>query len=156
MRVKMLDAWLVDKVNNLYLQDDSVRFAVHWQTNADVRDLTMNVYVRHVSAATVGFSSIAFGDLPRGKEYTTQVALSLEDIIPGSYTICVQFHEIDASGNALFDDSVDQLFEIEIMENQEKIISCHGIVDNTMKMNWNFNEYGSIRLPMEVIDNQEA
>ena len=156
MRVKMLDAWLVDKVNNIYLQDDAVRFAIHWQTNADVRDLTMNVFMRHVSAATVGFSSLALGDLPKGKEYNTEVALSLKDIIPGSYMICVQFHEIDASGNALFDDSVDQLFEIEVMENQEKIISYRGIVDNTMKMNWNYNEYGSVRLSMDVIENQEV
>ena len=156
MRVKMLDAWLVDKVNNIYLQDDAVRFAVHWQTNADVRDLTMNVFMRHVSAATVGFSSLAFGDVPKEKEFNTEVALSLKDIIPGSYIICVQFHEIDASGNALFDDSVDQLFEIEVMENQEKIISYRGIVDNTTKMNWNYNEYGSVRLPMEVVDHQEV
>ncbi len=156
MRVKMLDAWLVDKVNNLYLQDDTVRFAVHWQTNADVRDLTLNVFMRHVSAATVGFSSVALGDLPKDTGFTTELALSLKDIIPGTYIICVQFHEIDASGNALFDDSVDQLFEIEVMENQEKIISYRGVVDNTMKMNWNYNEYGSIRLPMEVLDHQES
>lgn len=156
MRVKMLDAWLVDKVNNLYLQDDVVRFAIHWQTNADVRDLTMNVFMRHVSAATVGFSSVALGDIPKDQAYNTQLALSLKDIIPGTYIICVQFHEIDASGNALFDDSVDQLFEIEVMENQEKIISYRGVIDNTMKMNWNYNEYGSVRLPMEVLDNQEA
>ena len=156
MRVKMLDAWLVDKVNNIYLQDDAVRFAIHWQTSADVRDLTMNVFMRHVSAATVGFSSVAFGDLPKDKEFNTDVALSLQNIIPGSYIICVQFHEIDASGNALFDDSVDQLFEIEVMENQEKIISYRGVVDNTMKMNWNFNEYGSVRLAMDVVNHQEV
>jgi hypothetical protein len=116
----------------------------------------MNVFMRHVSAATVGFSSVALGDVPRGKEFNTEVALSLKDIIPGSYIICVQFHEIDASGNALFDDSVDQLFEIEVMENQEKIISYRGIVDNTMKMNWNYNEYGSVRLAMDVLDHQEV
>ncbi len=156
MRVKMLDAWLVEKENNIYLQDSEVRFAVHWQTKADVRDLTLNVFLRHVSAATVGFSSVALGDVPAGREFNTELALSLKDIISGSYVICVQFHEIDASGNALFDDSVDQLFEIEVMENQEKIISYRGIVDNTMKMNWNYNEYGSVRLPMDVVENQEV
>lgn len=156
MRVKMLDAWLVDKVNNIYLQDDAVLFNVHWKTNADVRDLTLNVFVRHVSAATVGFSSVALGDISKDKEFNTKMALSLKDIIPGSYIICVQFHEIDPSGNALFDDSVDQLFEIEVMENQEKIISYKGVVDNTMKMNWNYNEYGSVRLEMDVVHNEEV
>ena len=156
MRVKMLDAWLVGKENNIYLQDGEVRFAVHWQTNSDVRDLTMNVYVRHVSAATVGFSSVALGDIPKGKEFNTEVALSLKDIIAGSYIICVQFHEIDASGNALFNDSIDQMFEIEVMENKEKIISYHGNVDNTMRMHWNYNEYGSVRLAMDVVENQEV
>ena len=156
MRVKMLDAWLVGKENNIYLQDDAVAFAVHWQTNADVRDLTMNVFMRHATAATVGFSSVAFGTVPKGKEFNTQVALSLKDIIPGSFIICVQFHEIDASGNALFDDSIDQLFEIEVLENQEKIISYRGVVDNTMRMNWNYNEYGSVRLALDVVDHQEV
>ena len=156
MRVKMLDAWLIDKQNNIYLQDDFVRFAVHWKTNADVRDLTMNVFVRHVSAATVGFSSVAFGTVSKDEEYETQCALSLKDIIPGSYTICVQFHEIDASGNALFDDSIDQLFEIEVMENQKKIISYQGNIDNTLKMNWNYNEYGSVRLLMDVVENRKV
>ena len=156
MRVKMLDAWLVDKVNNIYLQDDAVRFAIHWITKADVRDLTMNVFMRHVGAATVGFSSAAFGTVPKGKEFNTEVSLSLKDIIPGSYIICVQFHEIDASGTALFDDSVDQLFEIEVMENQNKIISYNGNIDNTMKMNWNYNEYGSVRLNMDIIENREV
>lgn len=156
MRVKMLDAWLVDKANNIYLQDDAVVFAVHWQTNADVRDLTMNIFVRHATAATVGFSSVAFGTVPSGKEFNTQVSLSLKDIIQGSYIICVQFHEIDESGNALFDDSVDQLFEIEVLENQEKIISYRGVVDNTMRMNWNYNEYGSVRLAVDVLDHLEV
>ncbi len=156
MRVKMLDAWLIDKQNNIYLQDDEVRFAVHWKTNADVRDLTMNVFVRHVSAATVGFSSVAFGTVPKNEEFQTQCVLSLKDIIPGSYTICIQFHEIDASGNALFDDSIDQLFEIEVMENREKIISYQGNIDNTMKMNWNYNEYGSVRLLMDVVENRKV
>ena len=156
MRVKMLDAWLEGKVNNIYLQDDIVKFTVHWKTNADVRDLTLNVFMRHASAATVGFSSVAFGNLQKDKEYNTQLALSLKEIIPGSYIICVQFHEIDDSGNALFDDSIDQLFEIEVMENQEKIISYNGIIDNTMKMNWNYNEYGSVRLAMDVVENEEV
>ena len=153
MRVKMLDAWLIDKANNIFLQDDTVRFSIHWITNTDVRDLTMNVFVRHLGAATVGFSSVAFGSLSKGKEYNTQVALSLKNIVPGSFIICVQFHEIDASGSAVFDDSIDPLFEIVIMENQNKIISYNGIIDNTMKMNWAYNEYGSVRLAMDIIEN---
>lgn len=74
------------------------------------------------------------------------------NIVPGSYYIGCEFHEIDSSGTAVWHDFVQNMLQIEVLENQEIKI---GPADHTNKISWNHNAWGSIRLPSSIADHQE-
>ena len=150
MKVKMLKAWFPGKENNLFVQGGKIRFRLKWVVNADVFNLVLRIYLDHMTASPVGFSSIPFGDCKKGKEYETEIELDINGVIPGAYYIGCEFHEIDSSGSNTWHDYVQNMMQIEILENQQIKL---GAADHTNKIPWNHNMWGSIRLASQITDN---
>lgn len=148
LKVKMLKAWLPEKENNLYMQEDKLRFRLAWDTNADVYNLVLRIYMNHMTATPVGFSSIPFGDCKAGTHHETEIELDLSHIVPGSYYIGCEFHEIDPAGTAVWHDFIQNMLQIEVLENQQ--IQVGSIPDHTNKIPWNHNAWGSIRLSAKI------
>ncbi len=150
LKAKMLRAWLPDKDNNLYLQGEKVRFVLRWSTSADLMNVVLRIYFNHMTSTPVGFSSIPFGDLKAGNVYETEIELDLRGVVPGSYYIGCEFHEIDSAGTAVWHDYVQNMLQIEVIENQQIIVDN---ADHTNKISWNHNAWGSIRLDSSIVKN---
>ena len=152
LKVKMLKAWYPGKENNLFMQGNKVKFRLKWKTNADVYNLVLRVYLNHMTSSPVGFTSVPFGDCKAGKEYETEIELDMEGVIPGSYYIGCEFHEIDSAGANEWHDFIQNMLQLEVLENQEIKL---GAADHTNKIPWNHNMWGSIRLKSVITDNIE-
>lgn len=153
LKVKMLKAWFPGRENNLFLQGEKVHFRLAWQTNADVYNVVLRIYLNHITASPVGFSSIPFGNCKAGKRLETEIELDLQGIVPGSYYIGCEFHEIDSAGTAVWHDFVQNMLQIEVLENQEIKLE---FADHTNRIPWNHNTWGSVRLPAHVTDSSES
>lgn len=149
LNVQMLEASFPDKDNNLFLRNDKLRFNLKWKTNNDVRNLVLRIYINHMTSSPVGFSTVAFGDCKAGNEYSTDIELDLAGIVPGAFYIGAEFHEIDSAGTAIWHDYVQNMLQIEILENQE---IKRDLADNTNKIPWNHNAWGSYRLDSRIIE----
>lgn len=141
--VKMLKAWYPGKENSLFLQNDKLRFRLQWRTNANLNNLVLRVYLNHITSSPVGFTSVPFGDCSAGNEYESEVMVDLKGILPGSYYIGCEFHEIDSAGANTWHDYVQNMLQFEVLENREIKL---GAADYTNKIPWNHNMWGSIRL----------
>ena len=150
LKVKMLKAWFPNKENNFFIQDDKVKFRLKWNVRADVYNLVLRIYLNHMTSSPVGFSSVPFGDCKAGQEYETEVELDLAGVIPGTYYIGCEFHEIDSSGSNEWHDYVQNMLQIEVLENKEIKL---GAADHTNKIPWNHNMWGSIRLDSVITEN---
>ena len=149
LKVKMLKAWLPGKDNNLYVQGEKLRFRLRWQVNADVYNLVLRVYVNHMTSTPVGFTTVAFGDRKAGELVDSEIEVELPGLLPGAYYVGAEFHEIDSAGANQWHDFVQNVFQIEVLENRE--IVPGGPPDNTNKIPWNHNLWGSIRLPSKLL-----
>lgn len=152
LKVKMLKAWYPGKENNLFMQGDKVKFRLKWKTNADVYNLVLRVYLNHMTSSPVGFTSVPFGDCKAGKEYETEIELDMAGVIPGSYYIGCEFHEIDSAGSNEWHDYIQNMLQLEVLENQEIKL---GAADHTNKIPWNHNMWGSVRLESVMTENIE-
>lgn len=152
LKAKMLEAYFPGKDNNLFLQNDRIHFTLVWKTNADVDNLVLRIYLNHMTSAPVGFSSIPFGNCKAGNTYSTEIELDMNHVIPGSYYIGCEFHEIDSSGTAVWHDYIQNMLQLEILENQQIIFSN---ADHTNKVQWNHSSWGSVRLDSGIISNSE-
>ena len=152
LKAQMLKAWLPEKENNLYKQGDKVKFRLAWKTNGDLFNVVMRVYLRHMTATPAGFTTVPFGDLKAGKHYESEVELDLTGLVPGSYYIGCEFHEIDSAGTAIWHDYVENMLQIEILENH---VIVPGLPDHTDKISWNHNSWGCIRLPVTLTEQIE-
>lgn len=152
LKAKMLKAWLVDKTNNLYMQNGKMQFGLRWRTNADVSNLVLRLYVNHMTSIPVGFTSVPLGKHKAGQEFETRVEVDLNHIVPGSYFIGCELHEIDPSGAVVWNDGILNAIQIEVLENQEIVL---GGGDYTNKIPWNHNAWSSVRLPVEIVDSKE-
>ena len=152
LKVKMLKAWYPGKENNLFMQGDKVKFRLKWKTNADVYNLVLRVYLNHMTSSPVGFSSVPFGDCKAGKEYESEIELDMAGVIPGSYYIGCEFHEIDSAGANEWHDYIQNMLQLEVLENQEIKL---GAADHTNKIPWNHNMWGSVRLESVMTENIE-
>jgi len=150
LKVKMLKAWLPGKENNIYMQGEKIRFRLQWMVNADVYNLVMRVYVNHMTSTPVGFTSVPYGDRKAGELMESEIEITLPGILPGSYYIGCEFHEIDSAGANQWHDYIQNMLQIEVLENREVVSG--GYPDHTNKIPWNHNMWGSIRLPVAVID----
>lgn len=149
LKARMLCAWLPGKENNLYRQDDTVKFRLRWQTTQKLLNVVLRIYLRHMTAAPAGFASIPFGDVEAGREFDSEIRLDLKGIVPGSYYIGCEFHEIDSAGTAVWHDYVENMLQIEILENQ---VVRPGLPDHTNKIPWNHNAWGCLRLEAGMED----
>ena len=152
LKAKMLKAWLPEKENNFYTQGDKLRFRLHWNVRTDVYNLVLRVYLNHMTSTPVGFTSVPFGDCKAGADHETEVELDLKGVIPGSYYIGCEFHEIDSAGANEWLDYVQNMLQIEVLENKEIKL---GPADHTDKIPWNHNMWGSIRLPVTLTEDIE-
>ena len=150
LKVKMMKAWFPGKENNLFMQGDKLHFRLQWRTNADVYNLVLRIYFNHMTSSPVGFSSVPFGDCKAGHVYETEIELDLAGVVPGSYYIGCEFHEIDSAGANEWHDYIQNMLQIEILENQQIKL---GAADNTNKIPWNHNMWGSIRMPSQITEN---
>ena len=150
LKVKMLKAWLPGKENNLYVQGEKLRFRLQWRVNADVYNLVLRIYVNHMTSSPVGFTTVAFGDKKAGELVESEIEVELPGIMPGTYYIGAEFHEIDSSGANQWHDYIQNMLQIEILENREIVVG--EFPDHTNKIPWNHNMWGSIRLPAAAID----
>lgn len=153
LKVKMLKAWLPEKENNLYVQGEKFRFRLQWNVNADVYNLVLRIYVNHMTSSPVGFTTVAFGDLKAGALMESEIEVELPGILPGTYYIGAEFHEIDSSGANQWHDFIQNMLQIEILENRN--ILPGGPADHTNKIPWNHNMWGSLRLPSSLTSNKE-
>ena len=153
LKVKMLKAWLPGKENNLYVQGEKFRFRLQWQVNADVYNLVLRIYVNHMTSSPVGFTTIAFGDRKAGEIVESEIEVELPGIMPGTYYIGAEFHEIDSAGANQWHDFIQNMLQIEILENRELVIG--GLPDHTNKIPWNHNMWGSIRLPAKLTEEKK-
>ena len=95
------------------------------------------------------FASIPFGDVEAGQELVSEISLDLKGIVPGSYYLGCEFHEIDSAGTAIWHDYMENMLQIEILENQ---VVKPGLPDNTNKIPWNHNAWGCLRLEAGMED----
>ncbi len=131
-----------EKENNLFLQGGKVHFRLQWRTTKKLLNVVMRAYVNHVTATPVGFTSIPFGDLDAGQHFETDVEIDIAGLIPGSYYLSCEFHEIDSSGATTWQDCADNMLQFEVLENREIKLE---LMDHTNKVAWNHNNWGSIR-----------
>lgn len=103
------------------------------------------------TALPVGFTTIAFGDRKAGELVESEIEVDLPGILPGSYYIGAEFHEIDSSGANQWHDYIQNMLQIEILENRNVLPG--GPADHTNKIPWNHNMWGSIRMPARLTDN---
>lgn len=150
LKVKMLKAWFPGKENNLFVQGDKLRFCLQWRTNADVYNLVLRIYFNHMTSSPVGFSSVPFGDCKAGQVYESEIELDLAGVIPGSYYIGCEFHEIDSAGANEWHDYIQNMLQVEVLENQQIKL---GAADHTNKIPWNHNMWGSIRMASQITEN---
>ena len=153
LKVKMLKAWLPGKENNLFVQGEKLRFRLQWRVNADVYNLVLRIYVNHMTSSPVGFTTVAFGDRKAGELVESEIEVELPGILPGSYYIGAEFHEIDSAGANQWHDYIQNILQIEVLENRELLPG--GPADHTNKIHWNHNMWGSIRLPSAVKEIQD-
>ena len=149
MKARMVESWFPDKENNLFRQNDTIRFRLRWQTTEKLLNVVLRVYLRHMTAAPAGFATIPFGDVQAGQEFVSEVSLDLTGIVPGSYFIGCEFHEIDSAGTAVWHDYIENMLQIEILENQ---MIRPGLPDHTDKIPWNHNAWGCLRLKAGLED----
>ena len=143
MKAHMLESWLPDKENNLYKQDETMKFRLRWKTSQRLLNVVLRVYLRHMTATPAGFTSIPFGDVEAGQEFVSEISLDLSGIVPGSYYLGCEFHEIDSAGTAVWHDYIENMLQIEILENQTV---RPGLPDHTSRIPWNHNSWGCLRL----------
>ena len=143
MKAHMLESWLPGKENNLYKQDETMKFRLRWKTSQRLLNVVLRVYLRHMTATPVGFTSIPFGDVEAGQEFVSEISLDLRGIVPGSYYLGCEFHEIDSAGTAVWHDYIENMLQIEILENHTV---RPGLPDHTSKIPWNHNSWGCLRL----------
>jgi lipopolysaccharide transport system ATP-binding protein len=149
LKARMIEAWLPGKENNLYKQDDTMRFRLRWKTSEKLLNVVLRVYLRHMTAAPAGFATVPFGDLEAGQELESEISLNLRGIVPGSYYLGCEFHEIDSAGTAIWHDYIENMLQIEILENQAV---KPGLPDHTNKIPWNHNAWGCLRLEAGMED----
>ena len=143
MKAHMLESWLPGKENNLYKQDETMKFRLRWKTSQRLLNVVLRVYLRHMTATPAGFTSIPFGDVEAGQEIVSEISLDLRGIVPGSYYLGCEFHEIDSAGTAIWHDYIENMLQIEILENHTV---RPGLPDHTNKIPWNHNSWGCLRL----------
>ena len=143
MKAHMLESWLPGKENNLYKQDETMKFRLRWKTSQRLLNVVLRVYLRHMTATPAGFTSIPFGDVEAGQEFVSEISLDLRGIVPGSYYLGCEFHEIDSAGTAIWHDYLENMLQIEILENHTV---KPGLPDHTNKIPWNHNSWGCLRL----------
>ena len=149
LKARMIEAWLPGKENNLYKQDDTMRFRLRWKTSEKLLNVVLRVYLRHMTAAPAGFATVPFGDVEAGQELESEISLNLRGIVPGSYYLGCEFHEIDSAGTAVWHDYIENMLQIEILENQAV---KPGLPDHTNKVPWNHNAWGCLRLEAGMED----
>ena len=149
MKAHMLESWLPGKENNLYKQDETMKFRLRWKTSQRLLNVVLRVYLRHMTATPAGFTSIPFGDVEAGQEFVSEISLDLSGIVPGSYYLGCEFHEIDSAGTAIWHDYIENMLQIEILENQ---MVKPGLPDHTSKIPWNHNSWGCLRLEAGMED----
>ena len=149
MGVKMLKAWYPGKENSMFMQNDKIKFCLQWKTNKDLYNVVLRVYLNHMTSNPVGFTSVPFGDCKARQVHETEVELDLNNVIPGSYYIGCEFHEIDSAGANTWHDYVQNMLQLEVLENREITL---GAADHTNKIPWNHNMWGSIRIPTEMTE----
>jgi lipopolysaccharide transport system ATP-binding protein len=149
LKARMIEAWLPGKENNLYKQDDTMRFRLRWKTSEKLLNVVLRVYLRHMTAAPAGFATVPFGDVEAGQELESEISLNLHGIVPGSYYLGCEFHEIDSAGTAVWHDYIENMLQIEILENQAV---KPGLPDHTSKIPWNHNAWGCLRLEAGMED----
>ena len=143
LKARMIEAWLPGRENNLYKQDDTMRFRLRWRTSEKLLNVVLRVYLRHMTAAPAGFATVPFGDVAAGQELESEISLNLRGIVPGSYYLGCEFHEIDSAGTAVWHDYIENMLQIEILENHTV---RPGLPDHTSKIPWNHNSWGCLRL----------
>ena len=143
LKARMIEAWLPEKENNLYKQDETVKFRLRWKTSQKLLNVVLRVYLRHMTATPAGFTSIPFGDVEAGQEFVSEISLDLKGLVPGSYYLGCEFHEIDSAGTAIWHDYIENMLQSEILENQ---MVKPGLPDHTSKIPWNHNSWGCLRL----------
>ena len=143
MKAHMLESWLPGKENNLYKQDETMKFRLRWKTSQRLLNVVLRVYLRHMTATPAGFTSIPFGDVEAGQEFVSEISLDLRGIVPGSYYLGCEVHEIDSAGTAIWQDYIENMLQIEILENHTV---RPGLPDHTSKIPWNHNSWGCLRL----------
>ena len=149
LKARMIEAWLPEKENNLYKQDETVKFRLRWKTSQKLLNVVLRVYLRHMTATPAGFATVPFGDVEAGQEFVSEIRLDLKGIVPGSYYIGCEFHEIDSAGTAIWHDYIENMLQIEILENQ---MVKPGLPDHTSKIPWNHNSWGCLRLEAGMED----
>ena len=149
LKARMIEASLPGKENNLYKQDDTMRFRLRWRTSEKLLNVVLRVYLRHMTAAPAGFATVPFGDVEAGQELESEISLNLRGIVPGSYYLGCEFHEIDSAGTAVWHDYIENMLQIEILENQAV---KPGLPDHTNKIPWNHNAWGCLRLEAGMED----
>lgn len=146
--LKMMKACFPGKENNLFPQNGKLRLGIDWITNNDLYNVVLRIYINHMTSAPVGFSTVPFGDRKAGENNKSEIELDLNGLIPGSYYIGCEFHEIDSSGKAVWHDYIQNMLQFTVLENKEIKLAD---ADNTNKIQWNHNAWGSIRFDAKII-----
>lgn len=150
--LKMLKAWYPGKENAMFMQNTPVRFRLCWRTNQPLRNVVLRVYLNHVTAVPVGFTTMPFGDCEAGVEYESEIELDLRGVIHGSYYIGCELHEIDPSGATVWHDFIQNMLQLEILENRNLRLDT---ADYTNRIRWSHNAWGSVRFQAKNVETIE-
>lgn len=139
-----------NRENNLVLQDGKMPLQVRISMNHDVSNLVLRLYFKHISASNVGFSTVPLGDHKEGSFIDTVLELDLKGIVPGSFVIGAELHEIDASGAAVWQDGIENMIQFRILTNENRVTT--NPPDYSYRIPWNHTAWGSIRIPAAVVE----
>ena len=75
-----------------------------------------------MTSSPVGFTTVPFGDKKAGELVESEIEVELPGIMPGTYYIGAEFHEIDSAGANQWHDYIQNMLQIEILENREIVL----------------------------------
>lgn len=104
----------IDKKDNIFLENESLKILIKWTNEKDVKDLGLRIEIKDTSRETIATALLSdFYSGEQGKEGQISVYVPLDNFVPGTYTMNYVFFLSDQIGHNIDVDCVSGLnFEI--------------------------------------------
>lgn len=147
MDASMIEAERLGRDDNLCPPGEKLAFRLRWKTAKDVSGMVLRLYLCHATSVPVAFAAVPLGTASAGETHDATVELDLSGVIPGSYYLGCDLHEVDTFGRAVRQDFLQNVLPVEVTG--DAVLSPDVPIDTAR---WNHNAWGSIRLPSAVTD----